>query len=143
MTGMTDIKIHRHPLKSVVIITFCHVHRDIYGDTSSIPELEGSYQKECIIQKNPNLDYINNAIGELLNDGDTLPWIMIVTLTGLPRTLRQGDYATIDDVVYKVSGVKPCNRNNSDVIQCFLHPERGDFEIDQDIPSVNEFDSLL
>jgi hypothetical protein len=51
-----------------------------------------------------------------------------MTLKGLTRTLRKGDYCKINDVVYKVSGVKPYNRDNREIIQFYLHPERDDFE---------------
>lgn len=126
MTGMTEIKIHRHPLKSVVLICLCKVTRDHYGDTSSV--VEQTVTKEVILQKNPDLMYINATIGELLDDGDELPWIMILTLKDLPRTLRLGDYVRLDDLIYKVSGVRPVNRENPNVIQCFLHPKREDLE---------------
>lgn len=144
MTGMTDIKVHRHPLKSLVILTFCDVKRDIYGDSFSEVSVEGSYQKEIILQKNPNLDYINSTIGELLDDGDQLPWIMILTLTGLPRTLRHGDFMTVDGKAYKVSGVQPCNRENPNIIQAYCHPSR-DFELDIKpvTDDYNKFEKLI
>lgn len=132
MTGMTEIKIHRHPMKEKVKVAICKVNRDHYGDSTS--EVETIIDKEVIIQKNVDLSYINITSGVLLDDGEHLPWIMILTLKDLPRTLQHGDYVTYDEFDYKVSGVKPVNRENPDIIMCFLHPDRIDFELQDQIP---------
>lgn len=132
MTGMFDVKVRRHPLRQRVVITFCDVVRDHYGDTHSTPVER--YSKLIILKRNPDLSYINNAIGVLLDDGNDLPWIMYLSLTGLPRTLRMGDYVTIDSIDYKVSNVKPCNRENPNIIACMLHPERTEFSVKEQLP---------
>lgn len=132
MTGMFDVKVRRHPLKQRVVITFCDVVRDHYGDTHSTPVER--YSKLIILKRNPDLSYINNALGILLDDGKDLPWIMYLSLTGLPRTLRVGDYVTIDNIDYKVSNVKPCNRENPNIIACMLHPNRTDFSVKEQLP---------
>lgn len=141
MTKMTDLKVRRHPFRHLVVINFCDVIKDHYGDSSS-SEPTQVIEKEVIIQKNPDLDYINAATGILMNDGDKLPWLMICTLTNLPRTLHQGDFVQDEGDVYKVSGVKPVNRDNPDIICCFLHPDRDDFEFD-DTLNKDVFSSLL
>lgn len=141
MTKMMDVKIRRHPLRLRVIITLCDVNRDHYGDPRSTPVEKLS--KLVILRKNVDMDYINNAIGVLLEDGEHLPWIMILTLTGMPRTLRHGDYVTIEDLDYKISGVKPVNRENPDIIACFLHPERDDFDPREDLPTFPGYDRLI
>lgn len=132
MTGMTDIKIKRHPLRTEVDISLCRVERDNYGDTESF--VESKYKKLVILKKNVDLTYINNDIGVLVDDGETLPWVMVLTLTGLPRTLRHGDFITTEGQDYKISCVKPVNRENPDIIMCLVHPSRDDF---QEVDKVN------
>lgn len=138
--GMTDIKIHRHPLMDNVTVVLCDVERDHYGDIKTTPT--SAVHKEVIIQKNPNLDYINDATGVLSDDSSSLPWIAVLTLTDLPRTLHQGDYITYEQFDYKVSGVRPLNRNNPYIIKCFLHPQRDTFGWNDTSPFVDANDIL-
>lgn len=137
MTKMTNRKIERHPFRHDVTIGLCDVNKDVYGDADST--LTERVLKSVIIQKNTDIDYVNAMTGVLMNDGDLLPWLMILTTTGLPRTLHQGDYVEDEGVTYKVSAVKPVNRQNPDIIECFIHPDRDDFEIKEIVPeSFNE-----
>lgn len=125
-TKMAELKILRHPLRSEVKITLCGTERDLYGDTDSDPE-EG-IDKVCVIKKSTDLDYINSALGILMDEGEALPWMVYMTLIGLPRTLQHGDYLTVDNLVYKISRVRPLNRTNPDVIRMLIHPDRDDFD---------------
>lgn len=127
--GMTNIKIHYHPLKESAVVTLCDVTRDIYGDTTSLPDTVNlPVQKEMIIIKNTNLEFVNALTGVLQDDGDSLPWIAIFTITDLKRILHKGDFITVGGKKYMVSGVKPHNRLNTSILQCYIHPDRDDFD---------------
>lgn len=126
-TRMTEYKILRHPLKTNIEVTLCEVTKDIYGDSTSVPEQK--VNKVCVIQKTMDMDYLNTALGILMEENEKLPWLVYLTLIGLPRTLMHGDYITADGEVYKVSAVRPVNRQNPNVIRLLIHPERDDFDV--------------
>lgn len=119
---MADIRISRHPLRKHVLCIFTDKEYDIYQD-STTTESE-RLKKLAIVQKNPDLDYVQELDDVLMDDGDHIPWVVTMTLTGLPRTPRQDDYLIIEGVKYAISKVGPINRSVRGVVDCMIYPER-------------------
>ena len=51
---------------------------------------------------------------------------MVLTATGLPRTLHAEDIIILEGVIYTISKVKPSNRFRDSVYNCIIYPERAD-----------------
>ena len=76
------------------------------------------------------MEYVQDLFnGELLIDNDDqIPWLVVMTKTGLPRLLNQDDQIVIDGNKYTISVVRPTNRNSDSVFDCIIYPERTDPE---------------
>ncbi len=84
---MADISLSRHPLCRDLIFIFNAVETDIYKDTNTIEEAR--IFKQAIVRKNPDMMYVQEVYSDLLmEDSDKLPWLVLVTMTGLARIPR-------------------------------------------------------
>lgn len=123
--GVADIKISRHPLRSDVLYVFNSTDVDIYQDSES-KEWARVY-KQAIVRKNPKMSYVQESFG--LNDffveeTDSLPWIFVLSLTGMPRIPAMDDRIILNGLVYTVSKVRPVNRDCDGIVECLVYPER-------------------
>lgn len=122
-SGLADVRISRSPLRKDVVICLNKADEDIYRDVVTSQEFY-RVNKQAIVQKNPSMYYVQETYGILLEPEDQLPWVVIVTLTDLPRPLKLNDRIVVSGVVYVVSKVKPTNRELGSIIECLVYPER-------------------
>lgn len=124
--AMADIKISHHLLKSEAIIVLNDKEYNIYGDAET--DESTRVKKEIILRKNVDLAYIETMDDVLLDDGEQLPWVVVLTHSGLPRTLHAEDFIIIEGVQYTISRVKPSNRFRDSIYNCLIYPERASEE---------------
>lgn len=126
--GMADIALRRHPLAQVVGVTLMSKEEDIYGDTSN--EVEVRVDKLALVNKSPDLSYVQDYFDDLIEDvDDKIPWLVKMTITGLPRLINHDDRILIADEVYSVSKVSPINRMNDGLLKVLVYPERSNPEL--------------
>lgn len=121
--GMADIRISRHNLRRDVIISLRDVEHDIYMDVSDSTE-EARICKQAIVVMNPDMFYVQEQFENLDMPDDILPFIVIVTMSGMPRPAHLNDWIIVDGKIYVVSKVKPTNRELGKVIECLVYPMR-------------------
>lgn len=113
----------RSPLRSEVIVMFNEVIRDQYQDVVSTEIIR--VKKWGVVSKSVDLDYVQQLGGDILvEDTDSLPWAISMTLTDLPRIPKMDDQVLIEGKKYTISAVRPMNRDLPSVIVLFVYPER-------------------
>lgn len=127
--GMADILISRHNLRRQVLVSFRDVNHDIYLDEQDSQE-ESRVAKLAIIEMNPDMFYVQEQFDNLDIPDDILPFVVTLTLSGMPRPLRLNDWVIVEGKIYVVSKVKPTNRELGGVIQCLVYPMRDSRLID-------------
>lgn len=123
---MADIRISRHPQHRDCLFIVNNTEFDIYQDSTSEESIR--VLKQVVVQKNPDLSYVQESFGAdaLVDDGEKVPWVVNMTCLGLPRLPMVDDRFIIDGVTYSVSRVKPSNRDMRGLLECLVYPERTD-----------------
>lgn len=121
-SGMADIQIERNPLRKEVILILNEVYRDHYQDVVS--REVSRHKKWAMVNKNVDLNYVQEMDITLVEDVDQIPWIVTMTITALPRVPRAEDQILVDGLKYTVSMVKPMNRQLQSVVLLMVYPER-------------------
>lgn len=126
-SGMADIQITRHPLRSLVIVVFNDTTYDVYKDGTTV-ETE-RINKLAIVERDKDLMYVQELLGDefLIDEDERNPWIVTMTTTGLTRTLKGDDVLIIDGNVFTVSKLKPINKRIQSVITLLVYPENTNF----------------
>ncbi len=127
--GMADILISRHNLRRQVLVSLRDVDHDIYLDEQDSQE-EARVAKYAIIEMNPDMFFVQEQFDNFDIPDDILPFIVTITMSGMPRPLRLNDWVIVDGKIYVVSKVKPTNRELGGVIQCLVYPMRDSRLID-------------
>lgn len=120
---MTDIRLSRHQLRSNVIVSLRDTQHDIYMDVLDSRE-EFRANKTAMVNKNPDMAYVQEMFDTLSMPDDILPFTVILTRGGLPRNPHINDYIIIDGRIYVVSKVKPTNRDLGRVLELLVYPMR-------------------
>ena len=124
--GMADIQLAFNALASEVIVIFNELSVDHYQD-SLIAEVE-RFKKLAIFRKAKDMNYVPEGEDiELVEEGDNLPFEVLLTETGLPRVPRKDDMVLVDGVLYSVHHVKPMNRDYKGLLQLIVYTERTTF----------------
>lgn len=128
--GMADIWLSRNQTASDVVIIYNKIIRDQYQD--AIHKEVARVKKKAIVKKDPSMNYVQELLGEVLLEDNLnqIPWIVSVTMTGLPRAPRMDDQIIIDDIKYTISMVLPKNRFLRSMLSMFIYPERVDDSIE-------------
>lgn len=121
--GMADARISRSQLRSTVIISLRSTQHDQYMDVSDTTE-EYRIVKHAIVNKNPNMDYVQDAFDIFVESEDILPFVVNLTMSGLPRPLLINDHIIVGGRIYVVSKVKPTNRDLGGVLEAAVYPMR-------------------
>lgn len=121
--GMADARISRSQLRSTVIFSLRSTQHDLYMDASDTTE-EFRVIKHAIVNKNPDMYYVQDAFDLLSESEDILPFIVLFTVSGLPRPLLINDYIIIAGRIYVVSKVRPTNRDLGGVVEALVYPMR-------------------
>lgn len=124
--GMADIQMDRNPLAQEVILVFNEVSRDQYQDSIVIEECR--VKKQAMVKKNVDMEYVQQEGVVLLEEYDSLPWVVSLTITGLPRNPRLDDSILIGGILYTVSSVKPSNRSVDSILLISIYPDRSNIE---------------
>lgn len=122
-TGILDMQMARNPLASEVVLVFVNSVYDQYQDATVVET--DRVKKYGMVKKNVDMEYVQE-LGDILVEDDLehLPWLVSVTMTGLPRQPRQNDQILVDGLLYTISAVRPMNRNMDTVVNLFFYPER-------------------
>ena len=123
-SGMADLQLDRNPLAQEVIVIFNSVTRDHYQD--SILQEECRIKKMAVVKKDTDMDYVQQLGDLLLEDEDSIPWIVSMTKTGFPRALRLDDQILIDGLRYTISATRPANRSIDSIVNVSIYPDRTD-----------------
>lgn len=121
---IADLVVSRNPLRDEGWFIFNDEELDQYRDASHIHK---SYKRKLVIfNKTPDLEYVQEIGGDTLElDAlDQLPYILMCTITDLPRIPKANDQFYCDNVLYTISMVKPANRDSQHLIKCLVYPER-------------------
>lgn len=127
--GMVDIRISRHNLRRNVIVSLRDVEHDIYMDVADSTE-EARICKQAIVVMNPDMYYVQEQFDNLDMPDDILPFVIVLTMSGLPRQLHMNDWVIVDGKIYVISKVKPTNRELGKVLECLVYPMRDSRLID-------------
>lgn len=100
--GMADIRVSRHYLRKDVIICLNNSETDIYMDVSEREEFV-RVAKKAIVQKTPDLSYVQESYDILPDYDEQVPWTVAFTLSGLPHPPKMNDLIIIEGRVYVVS----------------------------------------
>ena len=140
-SGLLDIQISRHPLSYEITIVFNHVEVDIYHDTTS--HEESRVNKLAIVRTDKDAEYIQQLFPDdiLVDNEDTrVPYVVTMTLTGLKRKPKMGDFIIYKDLQYSVSKVKPLNEKVDNVITVLMYPTRDEaFTVPIDLKLLDVF----
>lgn len=136
-SGLVDIQIARHPLRSQVVIIFNETVYDIYKDATT--EEVSRVNKYAIVERDKDRFYIQDWLGEefLDDDLDKVPWLLTFTTTSLVRIPKHDDVIVIEGVKFTVARVKPINSRIKSVITVLVYPERTDSGNELIVHSVN------
>lgn len=134
---MADLQLSRNPLSEECILIFNTVTRDHYQDAVVTETVR--VKKRCLIKKNLNMHYVQEEGYELLEDTQELPWIISVTMTGLPRVPQMDDQVMVDGIKYTVAEVRPANRSIRSIVLLSVYPERAAIEDQLAIYSVTHY----
>lgn len=125
---MADIQLELNLISETVTIIFNKKTSDIYMD--SIFEEESRVPKKVLISKNPDMAYVIDSFDELEEREDLMPWLVVITLTDLPRHLNHTDQIiTENGQIYRVSRAMPINRLNDSVQKVLIYNERIDTQL--------------
>lgn len=124
--GMADIQLERNQLAQEVIVVFNEVHFDHYQDSRTVEQCR--VKKRAMVKKDTDMNYVQQEGAILLEEYDSLPWIVSLTITGLPRIPKMDDAVLIDGALYTISAVKPANRQIESIILLSIYPERSTHE---------------
>lgn len=125
--GMLDMTLSRNPYSKEVFISFNNASRDHYQD-ADLYELT-RIKKVAVVTRNTDMEYTQMLdTPELQLDNDKVPYDVTMSITGLPRLLHLDDSITIDNVKYRVSAIKPFNRDIDKVITVTVYPERVNYQ---------------
>ena len=127
--GMADIRISRHNLRRNVIVSLRDVEHDIYMDVADSTE-EARINKQAIVVMNPDMYYVQEQFDNLDMPDDILPFVIVLTMSGMPRQLHMNDWVIVDGKIYVISKVKPTNRELGKVLECLVYPMRDSRLID-------------
>ena len=122
--GMLDINLSRNPLAEEAMFIFNTVTRDHYQDAVIVEEFR--YKKVVLVKKDVDLHYLQEWGENLVEDVDSLPWVISFTSTGLPRIPRMDDQIVVGGRKYTISLVKPTNRQIESVLLAMVYPERSE-----------------
>lgn len=121
--GMLDLSLSRNPYSKEVFICFNNTTRDHYQD-ADLFELT-RIKKVAVVTRNTDMEYTPmSEVTELQLDNDKVPYDVTFTITGLPRLITLDDSIIIDAVRYRVSSIKPFNRDVDKVLSVTVYPER-------------------
>lgn len=122
--GVGDIFISRHPLRRDILVSYGVTSMDIYQDT--VFTEEGRFYKVCIFRKAPDMWYVQDLFGDVLREDvdDKLPYIAMMTATGLPRLPKLSDRIIEGGKIYTVAAVRPFNRDLNTIFSVLVYPER-------------------
>lgn len=123
-SGMADLQLDRNPLAQEVIVIFNSVTRDHYQD--SVLQEECRVKKMAVVKKDTDMEYVQQLGDLLLEDEDSIPWIVSMTRTGFPRALRLDDQILIDGLRYTISATRPANRSIDSIVNVSIYPDRTD-----------------
>lgn len=127
--GMAEIRLSRHQLRSNVIVSLRDTDTDIYMDAVESRE-ECRVNKVALVNKSPDMDYVQEMFDELSMPDDILPFTVALTRSGLPRNPHINDYIIVDGRIYVVSKVRPTNRDLGRVLLLLVYPMRDERLID-------------
>jgi hypothetical protein len=127
--GLADIRISRHNLRRNVIVSLRDVEHDIYMDVADSTE-EARICKQAIVVMNPDMYYVQEQFDNLDMPDDILPFVVVLTMSGLPRQPHMNDWVIVDGKIYVISKVKPTNRELGKVLECLVYPMRDSRLID-------------
>ena len=127
--GMADIRISRHNLRRNVIVSLRDVEHDIYMDVADSTE-EARINKQAIVVMNPDMYYVQEQFDNLDMPDDILPFVIVLTMSGIPRQLHMNDWVIVDGKIYVIAKVKPTNRELGKVLECLVYPMRDSRLID-------------
>jgi len=120
---MADIVIGLNPLAQNATIVFNKIEKDHYDDSRAIEE--GRMEKRILLSKKADLFFVQDLFGDLIEDESKIPWLVQMTLTGLPRLVNNGDNIIVEDVAYTVAKVAPVHRLNDGILRLLIYVERG------------------
>lgn len=121
--GMAEIQLNHNPLSQEIEVIFNDVVRDHYQDAHVVSDTR--VKKQAVVKKNVDMNYVQELGGDLLlEDIDSLPWVVSLTILDLPRIPKMDDSILIDGIIYTISMVKPSNRNLQSILNLFVYPER-------------------
>ena len=125
--GMADIQLAHNALASEVIVIFNELSIDHYQD-SRIAEVD-RFKKLAIFRKAKDMNFVpqDEFEDDLVEEGDNLPYEVLMTQTFLPRLPRKDDMVLSDGMLYSVHHVKPMNRDYKGLLQLVVYPERTTF----------------
>lgn len=121
--GMADLLISRHTLRKSIIVSFRNTAHDIYMDVADSTE-EARVCKQAIVVMNPDMYYVQEQFEVLDIPDDILPFVINLTMSGLPRQPHLNDWIIVEGKVYVISKVKPTNRELGGVLECLVYPMR-------------------
>ena len=82
-------------------------------------------EKRILPSKKADLFFVQDLFGDLIEDESKIPWLVQMTLTGLPRLVNNGDNIIVEDVAYTVAKVAPVHRLNDGILRLLIYVERG------------------
>lgn len=124
--GMADIQLAHNPVASETIVIFNDLSVDHYQD-SRIAEI-CRVKKLAVFNKVDDMNYVPDSdMGELQFDNDSIPFRVLMTITGLPRLPRRDDMLLNEGDLYTIHHVKPMNRDINGLLELIVYPERTTF----------------
>lgn len=122
--GIMDIWLSRTQLTSKVTLIFTKIVRDHYQDATH--EECCRVEKLAAVKKNTDMNYVQELLGDILLEDnlEQIPWVVSLTMTGLPRIPKMDDHIIIDGVKYTISMVIPKNRHIKSLLSLLVYPER-------------------
>lgn len=138
-SSIVDLQISRHPLRSRVVVVFNTTNYDIYKDATNVES--SRVNKWAIVEKEKDLHYIQQLLDDdfLIDDDAQLPWMITMTLSGLPRLPKQDDVIIIDGLKFTVARVMPIHKRIKSVLTAFVYPERSEVVDPSKLVSVKLF----
>lgn len=96
---------------------------DIYRDISSVAPPSPILVKKVLLDKAPDMHYVQQLFDNwLVESSENYPYLVQLTLTGLPRPLNLGDRLKMGEGVYEVRLVSPINRLNDSIQKLMVCP---------------------
>lgn len=124
--GLADLKLSRHPLAQDIMFIENETSFDHYRDATKIESAR--IKKKAVFRKKPDLYYVQEQFEDYEGEGDVLPWMIIITATGLSRIPRHQDAVITEGKLYTLSRVKPVNQARPVIFECLVYPERSQID---------------